>query len=69
MPWLEVNFKGSQQTASKYVRIAQKWGELKASYSRERNLSIRQALEILADKPEPKSDAPNIGETGNAFPK
>ena len=52
LPWLETNFEASQPTAFRYMKLAERWEEL-PNYSRVNNLSLRQALELLADKPEP----------------
>ncbi len=45
--WIEVNFAGTQATAWRYMRIAQKWDELETNYSHVNSLSIREALRLV----------------------
>jgi len=57
LPWLEQNFDGSARTARAYTLIAQRWPELEAKWQRAANLSIRDALRLIAP---PESPAPHV---------
>jgi hypothetical protein len=50
--WLESNFKGSDRTAQRYMRISERWPELEAKTTRVSDLSLRGALELLTESKE-----------------
>jgi hypothetical protein len=50
-PWIAENAEASGRTIRRYIRIAEHWDEV-ANLSRVTNLSLRKALELLADEPE-----------------
>jgi hypothetical protein len=59
MHWVRENMDFSQQTALNYMRLSKGWAEIQANSQRVVNLSLRQALELLSDKPEePEPTAP-----------
>jgi hypothetical protein len=47
LAWLEDNFEGSQATAWRYTRIAERWDVIAANYSNVNNLSIAEALKLV----------------------
>ena len=52
-PWLDAHFKGSHETAERYMRIAKHWDVVVAQGGRE--LGIRRALKLIAqDKDAPE---------------
>jgi len=57
LPWLEQNFEGSARTARAYTLVAQRWPELEAKWQRAANLSIRDAMRLIAP---PESAAPHV---------
>lgn len=63
MRWLRDNMDFSQQTALNYMRLSKGWAEIQANSQRVVNLSLRQALELLSDKPEEPEPAPDLEAT------
>lgn len=58
LAWLEANFRGSRRTASRYLQLADNWEQL-TNGTRVSHLSVRQALELLA---EPKDEPEEVAE-------
>jgi ParB family chromosome partitioning protein len=57
LPWLEANFDGSDRTARAYMRVAQQWPRVEAKWQRAANLSIRDAMRLIAP---PETPVPHI---------
>lgn len=62
-PWLRRNFKGSHDTALRYMRIAKDWDLLHARVVADPKMSMGEALRILARKKEkePKKGGKKAG--------
>jgi len=63
LPWLREHFAGSEVTAQRYMRLAERWPELEEKASRMTHLSVRQALEQLAEPKEPNQDEESAAPT------
>ena len=48
LPWLTVNFKGSEKTAQNYMRIARRWAYIVAAAKPQHvaDLTVREALQL-----------------------
>lgn len=72
MGWVKGNFRGSQRTANKYMQLAERWQEIEANSPQRANLSINEALALVAeprdtDDPDPEDDASEgVSATGGA---
>lgn len=61
LPWLEANCRVSASMAGKYMKIAKGWPELVAENTEHvPNLSIRDAMKLLAKPREPKVGMPEV---------
>ncbi len=49
LPWLGTNFEFSERTAQGYMRLSRQWPELEAKAQRVADLSVREALHLLAE--------------------
>jgi hypothetical protein len=56
IPWVRENLSFSLPTAYRYITIADNWQELLPNFSRERNLTIRGALQLLQNPPEEEEE-------------
>lgn len=56
--WLVANFRGSERTAQRYMKLATGWAELEAKTTRVSDLSIREAVKLLGAPREEKPSAP-----------
>ena len=45
--WLVTNFRGSERTAQRYMKLANGWAELEAKTTRVSDLSLREAVKLL----------------------
>lgn len=58
--WLVANFRGSERTAQRYMKLATGWAELEAKTTRVSDLSLREAVKLLEvpreAKPSPQAD-------------
>ena len=48
LPWLEVNFDGSQRTAHAYMRVARQWPQIEAAVNPQwtADLTLHEALQL-----------------------
>jgi hypothetical protein len=58
--WLVANFRGSERTAQRYMKLATGWAELEAKTTRVSDLSLREAVKLLETPREAKPETTHL---------